>query len=297
MANKKVFVDKDNVNARRTEKRTQLENLYYNMFFDGFKVEGLEPIKEDYIMKAFWSKGTVAGFNVKRINESCFTDYSTQTYNIYDFPETVKLINKREVGFIPTEPMTVGIDVAIGWIQSNHKGIRTMILPWIEKMVEVEMVINTNLVQHKVPWFFVTDQNSVDQVNDIIDRILNDEVAITLSAQDIEAIKAVATGQPYIIDKLTSYYNELDSKVKTFLGVDNAMQVQEGLQRTLVDQVCSNDEEINGNANGFLRHMKTFFDEVNDLCGTNYVPKQTHEKTKSVHENAAADNGMEGDEE
>lgn len=297
MANKKVFIDKDNVNARRAEKRTQLENLYYNMFFDGFKVEGLEPIKEDYIMKAFWSKGTVAGFNVKRINESCFTDYSTQTYNIYDFPETVKLTNKREVPFIPTKSMTVGKDVAIGWIQSNHKGIRMMILPWIEKMVEVEMVINTNLVQHKVPWFFVTDQNSVDQVNDIIDRILNDEVAITLSAQDIEAIKAVATGQPYIIDKLTSYYNELDSKVKTFLGVDNAMQVQEGLQRTLVDQVCSNDEEINGNANGFLRHMKTFFDEVNELCGTNYVPKQTHKQTKSVHENAAAGEEMEGDEE
>ena len=87
---------------------------YYNMYQNTFEWKGVDPQQRDYILRRFWSEGTCAAFKIKGADTIGFAPWTTQTWNMYDFPEEVLLVNKRGVPFIPMTTQVVNKDVVLG---------------------------------------------------------------------------------------------------------------------------------------------------------------------------------------
>lgn len=113
-------------------------NKYYNLYRANFKWTGLDYRQEEYIMKEFYGKGTVAAFKIKNIDELGFAPWTMNTWDMYGLPETVTLLNVYGSPLIPSKPMTVDKNVCLGYIQRNKKPL-SMIADWyIERIAQVE---------------------------------------------------------------------------------------------------------------------------------------------------------------
>lgn len=273
-------------------------NKFFNYFIDKFEIEGLEKIQSDYIMRKFWSDGTVAAFPIKHTNEVGFTTYATQKYNMYDWPEIVQLINKWNVPFMPLTPQTVDKDVILGWAQSNHKPIRVIVDYYIDRIVQVEMVINTNLTVNKLPWVIAISPQDKEKAQDILDDIMNDKPVVFANMEDLQMVQSLVNSSPYILDKLYEYKINLENELLTYFGIDNnALSNNTGYQ--LVDQENSNNAIINLNSMGFEANIGEFFDKINETFGTSIQFKSKLELACSVYDGekgVPSEKSAEGDE-
>ena len=105
-----------NYSSNETQRkiRTMYFNKYYNMFMNLFEWSGLTTEEQVYIMKKFWSLGTIAAFKIKNLDILGYAPYAAYGWNMYDFPEEVNLINERGVPFIPATTQVVDKDVVLG---------------------------------------------------------------------------------------------------------------------------------------------------------------------------------------
>ena len=253
--------------------RVNYENKYFNIWMSKFKWKGLdEEIKyqqENFIMRKFWSDGTIAARVVENADILAFCPYGGMEIDMYDFPSRVTLVNLRGVSqaIIPATPQVVGKDVVLGWCQPNHKPIQMIVRHYIDRMVAVDMVINTNLNLMKMP--FLVSVNEVDKkkMDDIVRRILNNEVVIFADLEELQKVQALATQTPYIIDKLKKYEQELEQELLTYLGVDNNGSKELEQTHVSVDAVNANNDIINDYNNAIEMEINKWLDEIKRVFG------------------------------
>lgn len=261
--------------------RTVYLNKYYNLFMNSMEWDGLEPEEEDYIMRQFWSKGTVAAWDFTAIDNLGLAPYSVQGYGYLDVPTTVQLINTRNVPGFPTKKLTVNKDVVLGYFQRNHKPVQNIVEYYIDRMSQVDMVINTNLELSKLPYVIACDEIDRANANTIINKILNNELVVFATMQELNQVKALANGNNYIIDKLYAYKNNLECELLTYLGLDNS---QIDSDKLAVDQINSNNQLINSNAEGYEKELNKFCDKIREILGYDISVKKTTQIVQSVHQ-------------
>ena len=245
-----------------------LRNRYYNLYRANFKAKNLNYRQEDYVMNKFWNDGTVAAFDIKLADELGFASWAMETWDLYGFSETVNLINEKGSPLIPSTTQIVDKDVVIGYIQPNHKPLKMIVDWYIERIAQVEMVINTNLQIHKLPWVIpVDDEKTKAKIKDLTDKILNNELVLFLDGVDPNIFKAVSTSAPYIIDKLQDYKKDLENDLKTVLGVNNN-GANKDVQLQMA-QINANNAEINAFDNLYENELKKFDKRLMETFGKN----------------------------
>lgn len=257
-------------------------NKYFNLFMNAYEWTGIDEQQKDFIMRKFWSVGSVACYKLPYMESEenpegvvIFTPYATAGYyNIYDYPTKVTLINTRGVKFIPTKPLEINKDVVIGFIQRNKKGVLSSIESKIEQLVDVEMVIRTNLVAHKMPLLVAVNPENEFKIKNIFNKLMNDEPALFVGIDDARNFTNLVAGAPYIIDKLKAYANIIEGEILTILGVDN-IGIMEKKEHLDVDEVNANNDLINAHADNFTDSLKEFTSLINDVLGykINVEPK------------------------
>ena len=283
MKQKRIY--RQDISRLRTQVSNMLTNKYFNLWMDSFEFEGISPEQSDYLMKQFWAVGSIAAFKIKHLDEVGFAPYAVQRYNMYDFPEEVILINKRNIPLIPSGVKVVQKDVILGWIQPNHKPIMDIVNHYIERITSVEMVINTNLQLSKMPFGVGISPEDKEKAMDIVDRILNDEVVVFMDFQSLNMVQSLTTNTPYIIDKLYSYKVSLENELLTYLGLDNSGTTSNSHeQRMLVDEVNSNNAVINANQESFQKNIENFLDAIEEILGIKITVQPAHKPVASVHE-------------
>lgn len=259
---KKIILDLDGMDPQTiySELKHNYTNMYYNVFKNGFKWNGDINYKEiEFVMMKLWSEGKIA-MRPLLAGEKIFTDWTKVTYDWYGNCATVQLINEyaAPTSVIPATPQVVDKDVAIGWIQANHKPLRMTVDWYIKRIAQVDMVINTNLQLNKIPYIIPVDNSNQARLNNTIQRILDNEVFLFVNDADPNLFKAVSTGAPYIIDKLSEYKHGLENELRTYLGIDNQGGYLNREQQNL-DTTNSNNDLINLNKQGYV-------DEINRWC-------------------------------
>ena len=265
-------------------------NKYYNIWMSKFEWEGLdEELKEqqeNFIMRKFWSDGTLAARNVDKVNIMAFAPYGGMEYDMYDFPSKVTLVNLRNapVNVIPFEPQVVNKDVVIGWCQPNHKPIAAVVQYYVDRMVEVDMVINTNLNLMKMP--FLVGVNEVDKkkMEDIVRRILNNEVVVFADLQELNKVQALATQTPYIIDKLVEHKRGLEQELMTYMGVDNNGSASLEQTHISVDAVNANNDIINDYGNAIEGEINKWLAQIERVLNRKLRIKCKSKPVNSVKE-------------
>ena len=240
-------------------------------------------------MRRFWAEGTCAAFKIKDADVVGFAPWTTQTWNMYDFPEEVLLVNKRGVLFIPMTIQVVNKDAVLGWYQRNHKPIMEIVNYYVDRITQVEMVINTNLQVSKMPWFIGVTPADKKRMEDIVDDILHNEIVVFADLEEVSKLQAVSTNTPYIIDKLNAYKNALESELLTYLGIDN-VGTAEKEERMLVDEVNAGNDMINNSADGFQNTLQEWLDGIKEHLGFDISIEPTHQVVDSVHNDVNGQN-------
>ena len=270
-------------------------NKFYNLWMSKFKWEGLDAEaaeqQENFIMRKFWSEGTVSVRQIANTDLLAFTPYAAATYNMYDYPETVTLINMRGVSerIIPSTIQIVNKDVVLGWCQPNHKPIFSMVSYFIDRLTQVEMVINTNLQLQKMPFLIGVNEADEDRMHDLVDRILNNEVVVFASLEDLAKFQAVVTATPYVIDKLKDYQRQLEKEVMTILGIDNNGSNTLEQTHMTVDAINANNDEINSCGNAIEEEINKWLENVNRVFNRKIIITPRVQKVDTYH-NGGADN-------
>ena len=261
-------------------------NKYMNLFMSKYEWTGndIDEEKEYYLMKKLWFKGTIAAFDYKGIKELGFAPYAPYGWNVYDFPVEVELINERGASFIPNRLLKVNEEAVICFIQKNHKSIVEMVAPFIHRIVEVEMVIKSNLKAHKKPWTIGVSPEDKDKAETIMENLENDEDYLFYSFENPQQLSVLNTGAPFIIDALQNYKQVLENEILTYLGIDN-LGLAEKKEHFIVDEVESSKEVINNASDSFLEMMEDFCVAIRDVLGYDvYVKAKEIQKEKPAEE-------------
>ena len=270
-------------------------NKYYNIWMSKFKWSGLDEEvaakQENFIMRKFWSDGQIAAKQIKNTDLMVYAPWTLTTFDCYDLPETVTLVNLHNAPFIPYEPQVVGKDVVVGWCQPNHKPIATIVDYYVSRMVQVDLVINTNLQLQKMPFLIGVNEIDKDKMEDIVQRILNNEVVVFANLEDLQKVQTLVTQTPYIIDKLNDYKRSLEQELMTFLGVDNNGSKSLEQTHVSVDAVNANNDVINDYGNAIESEINKWLADVNRIFGRNISIKAVSKPVNTVH---AATNVMDG---
>jgi len=257
-----------------------LMNKYYNVFMNSMEWD-LTREQEDYVMRKFWSEGTIAAFNFKAIDDIGFAPYGVFGIGLYDVPTDIRLVNERNIPGIPDELLKVNKNVVLGYYQRNHKPVRLTVEWYVDRMAQVEMVINTNLELHKMPFVIGLSEEDTTRARNIINKILNNELVVFMNVEELKQVQALMTNAPYIIDKLYAYKNNIESELLTFLGIDNS---QIDVDKLAVDQINANNQLINSNAKGYEKELKKFCKKIKEVLGFEVSVKTTTKMVQSVHQ-------------
>lgn len=187
---------------------------------------------------------------------------------MYGETETVTLVNQYGSPLVPSNTQVVDKDVVIGWIQSNRKPLRMIVDWYIERIAQVDMVINTNLNLHKMPFIIPLDKGDKEaknQLNDVVDRILNNELVLFVEGVDPSLFKTVATGAPYIIDKLANYRKDLENDLKTVIGINNPGVTK--IEQLQLSEVNANNAEVNSHDSDYKYQLDKFCERIKETLG------------------------------
>ena len=307
---------KDDIEFNKMTALRFYENKYFGLFLNAYKFTNLTKNQQRYLLKRMWINGTVACFIVEGTRSEpslkqalsntsvntvsvgqdnpegllVFTPYAVNQWNIEDEPSVISLINLRGATFIPTDPKIVNKDVVIGWAHTSHTPVRALVMYYLEKIVDVENTIKTNLFVHKLPRLVIVSPEDKERVKEIMEDIERGENKIFLDVADWNAIKNVldSGAGSYIIDKLYQYKQNLENELLTFLGINNVPI--EKKERLITDEAQSNDQLINDSSDCFLDSLKAFCEEIKDVLGysieveANSSPESNNEEVEIEEE-------------
>lgn len=303
MANPKYRFFKQNINDLKQKLFTQRFNRYYNIWMSKLKWSGLDEEnkeqEENYIMRKGWSDGQIAIRKIKNTDLLAFTPFTANTWNMYDFPETVMLINERSVptSLIPNTPQIVNKDVVIGYFTPSHKPISDIVRHYVNLMVQAEMIINTNLQLQNMPFLIGVDPDDEKKMRDIVDKILNNEIVVYADLQSLQKIQSLVTSTPYLVDKLKMYIKTLEEELLTIFGIDNNNGNNQ--QNIVIDAINANNDIINQYNYSIESEMNKWINRVNVLFNRNISIENSIEdsKLKSIHEEINEEEDDDGNDE
>ena len=262
--------------SKTSEQKKKLKqyyvNLFYNLFFNQFRWTGLNKEQIDFVMRKFWSDGTVACYRLPNTEEIesedvlIFTPYSPTMFNIYDYPTEVLLTPSRGATFIPRNNLKVNENVVIGWIQRNKKGIYSCIENLIDKIVDIEMTLRTNLIAHKTPFLIGVTPESQAKMKEYFDYIDADKPYLFVDLEDIDRAKTLVSGAPYICQNLYQLKLAYVNEILTYFGIDNVGGIEKK-EHLNADEVNSNNDIINDSTNGFMYLLREFCKEIKEVLG------------------------------
>ena len=240
--------------------------------------------QEHYIMNEFWAKGKVAALPIKNTDMMVYCPWALNTIDCYGTPETVTLINMYNAPFIPQTTQIVNKDVTLGYCQPNHKSIAEMVMYYIDRLTQVDMVINTNLQLQKMPFLIGVDPMDKDKMDDIVDRILNNETVIFASLDELQKIQTLATTTPYILDKLVDHRRTIEQELFTVLGIDNNGTTNLEKTHIVADAVNANNDIINNLGSAIENEIRKWLDDTNRIFNRHIAIKCRCHDVKSLHE-------------
>lgn len=300
------------------------ENKYFGLFLNRYRFSKLTKNQNRMLFKSYWQTGTIAAFIVEGTKQEpslkqmlsnsskdtlilendesqgllLLVPYATAKYDIQDAPSVINYINKRGATFIPQGLKIVNKDCVLGWAHTSHSPIRSLVMFYIDRIVDVENTINMNLFVHKLPRLVVCSPEDKSRVEDLMQKIEAGEKKLFLDANDVQAIKNVldsGSNTSYIIDKLYQYKQNLENELSTFLGFNNIPV--EKAERLITAEADSNNDLIKESGDCFVSCLEDFKDEVKEVLDfdlgeleINALPSEKETNTSLDEESEEEDN-------
>lgn len=259
---------------------------FYNKWMSKYQVPELNYQQQEYIFKRFWSIGTIGCIDItinKSIkellnagliskddmggNELVFCDWTPgATFNTYDYPTHARAINKRGFKFIPNEELAMDKEIVIIYAQKNHKSVFSSIECKLNELVDIEMKIRSARKAQSQGWLFTASQEDEAKIKKLQDSMDDDEPYLFATFEEIDKVKGIASGAPYITDKLEQERQKVENDILTILGYNN-VGVSEKKEHLTVNEVDANNEDIEASSESYTNNIQDGFDRIATAFG------------------------------
>lgn len=261
---------------KRAGKRKELYDFYTakykRVFINKFEISGVENDNAlRYFFNEIYFTGKIWISNIKHTEEVFFSPFAPVKFDPYYYPLEVNLTPKLWANYIPRNIQKVNEDGVICYITQDASSPFQNIEPIIDKIVDAEMVLDNQLILHKLAWFCFVNPEDKDRMKEVITNLLSDDVALFGAVEDYQALKPFNANISYIVDKLRDYIKDLEAEILTILGVNNTPH--EKKEHLIVDEVASNNQLIEENADNYLQALKESFDRLYDTLGIRLTVK------------------------
>ena len=282
MAKERLYRPRMSTKDIRSKIKFYYTEKFFNKWMNKFDFRGLNYQQKHYIMKKFWSVGSVACSSIEsadaglaglindglvdmKENELIFTPWTfANRYNIYDFPTHVNLVNTRGVKFITTKQLELDKEVVIIYAQKNHKSVYSSIEAKIEELVDIEMKKRVARKAQSQPWMFAFSPEDFAQAKILQEQMETDEPYMFVPFKDVDRAKSLTSGAPYIVDKLEQDRQKVENDILTMVGVNN-VGIGEKKEHLIVDEVNANNEDIEQQSSSFEYEISDGFDRANNI--------------------------------
>lgn len=268
---------------------------FYSYWMGKFKIEELSDECNHFIFKQIWNEGSVLLFpfpNRKEedtdIDSVIATPYASSTTNIYNFPTFVQAINLRDFEAIPKTQLKVNKDCVILFGHVSHSSIRSMVEFYLNRIVEIEMVISTHLFNQKLPRLVAVSPEDRSRVESLMNAIERGEKKLFIDINDIQSINNVLqSGGEYVIDKLYLYKENLVNELLTYMGIDN--KGVNKAERNVVDEVNANNQSIIESGDNFKNELQKGLENANRYLNITLTLQEFHPTQEMVEDVSKGD--------
>lgn len=259
-----------NINSDRLNRNTF--NDYFNRLFElainMFKWENLpDTVDERFLELALCEKGYCLYFNDEIMGNLALTCMIGGELDVYRIPT-------RRIAFAVNGYQTERTNRDSVLIYNNYLHTPTMqtISLYAERLTAIERAIDVNVNAQKTPIAILTDEKQKRTVEEIYRKYEgNAPVIIGAKNLDLDSVKALTTGAPYVADKLNILKRQIWNEALTFFGIENANT--EKRERLVSDEITSNLGGVQAQRYVMLNAREQAADKINRMFGTNISVK------------------------
>ena len=284
MAKKIIFRPRISTKDIRKKIEFFYNEKYFNKWMSKYEFPKLNYQQIHYIMKKFWCDGSIACSNIVKAdsklaelmtdglidmkeNKIIFTPWAfANRYNIYDFPTHIRLINTRGVKFITPKELELDQEAVLIYAQKNHKSVFSTIEAKLMEIVDLEMKKRVALKCQSQAWMFAFAPEDFEQAKVLQEQIEADSPYMFVPFQEVDKVKALTSGAPYIVDKIQAQIDKINNEILTMLGVNN-IGIGEKKEHLIVDEVNANNEDIEQQSYSFTSEIEDGFKRVEKVLG------------------------------
>lgn len=238
-----------------------LFNNFKNLALNIFEWKNLpKGIKSEYIEKKLFEKGSLFFYNSKKAGGiMCLPADNSSNYNVYNYPEKMRIQGHN---FTDQAKFEDGV-----LIKNNPLKTPTfdMVSFWTKHIVDIFSAFKVNLNHSKTPYVLSGTKEQMLSLKNILEQVTGNSIAVYIdkSLSDLASIDLKQTGVQFIGDKLLDAYDRIEDKLLTFLGINNSNTNKR--ERLVVDEVNSNNDEIENSLDVFYTARKKAVEEINEM--------------------------------
>ena len=240
-----------------------LMDNFKNIALNIFEWKNLpKGIKGEYIERKLLERGSLFFYNSQKAGGfMCLPADASQNLNVYEYPERMRTVGHNFWEDVPFED---------GVLLKNNPLKTPSILQmtfWLEHIVDTFSAFKVNLNHSKTPYVISGTKEQMLTMKNILEQVTGNSIAIIVdkSLSDLASLDLKQTGVMYIGDKLLDAYDRLEDKLLTFLGINNTNTTKR--ERLVVDEVNSNNDEIENYLDTFFTARKKAVEEINEKFG------------------------------
>lgn len=259
-----------NINSDRLNRNTFTD--YFNRLFElsinMFKWENLpETVDERFLELSLCEKGYCLYFNDDIMGNLALTCMIGGELDVYRIPT-------RRIAFAVNGYQAERTNKDSVLIYNNYLHTPTMrtISLYAERLTAIERAIDLNVNAQKTPIALLTDEKQKRTIEEIYRKYEgNAPVIIGAKNLDLDSVKALTTGAPYVADKLNILKRQIWNEALTFFGIENANT--EKRERLVSDEITSNLGGVQAQRYVMLNAREQAADKINRMFGTNISVK------------------------
>ena len=255
-----------NINSDRLNRNTF--NDYFNRLFElainMFKWENLpDTVDERFLELSLCEKGYCLYFNDDIMGNLALTCKIGGELDVYRIPT-------RRIAYAVNGYQAERTNKDSVLIYNNYLHTPTMqtISLYAERLTAIERAIDVNVNAQKTPIAILTDEKQKRTLEEIYRKYEgNAPVIIGAKNLDLNSVKAMTTGAPYVADKLNILKRQIWNEALTFFGIENANT--EKRERLVSDEITSNLGGVQAQRYVMLNAREQAADKINRMFGTN----------------------------
>lgn len=263
------------------ENDVEFQNMFYNLLnilMYSFSIEGLpDSCNERFFKLNLIFNGYAALIkdpDLGYLSLGVRPTVNSSQLNIYgEFPDVMAFgwngFNKQYTNYMYGTDNT---DAEAVICRDNDMMYPMINIIWMyaKRLTDTMRTLDITARKLKTPYFITCDEAQKSSIKKILDDVdFNQDSIIANRSTMPNEFNVLQTGvQPESVRVLWEHYSNLESEIRTFLGINSAANLDKK-ERLVVDEAQANDILTDINIQYRLKSYKQFCDTVNNLWGLN----------------------------